>query len=366
MAVRLSDIAEMANVSIATASYVLNGKAEERGISEATAQRVRELAQSCGFVLNRTANFLQKGRYHLIAIIVPRCADFLLDLLQGIQQEGEKRDYQIIYSSTFDSLEREKTYVKSMIARRVDGVVLLPIDTHAAHLKYLSRNHVPTILFRRRAGSTAPHKFMTFADVQSGEMAARHLIEQGCRRVAFCSSPIYLECEYFRIIHEARFEGCVRALKEAGLPTRDGQAIFVEERDPRHAETLAAEIRRGRIDGLVGFSDYHCMMVMDALRRTGHRIPEDLRIIGFDDTNTNQFLHPSLSSIGFPKIEMGRTMVDSLLRMIETGEQETDEVLLTPYLAARESSGVTRIKEVGSTAKPAVRRKAKALQGEPG
>jgi len=86
------------------------------------------------FVLNRTANLLQKGKYHLIAIIVPRCADFFLELLQEIQQVGEKQDYQIIYSSTFDSTEREKTYLTSMIARWVDGVILLPVDAHAPPL----------------------------------------------------------------------------------------------------------------------------------------------------------------------------------------------------------------------------------------
>lgn len=361
MPIRLSDIAKMANVSIATASYVLNGKGEARGISEATAERIKKIAKTHGFVLNRTAGFLQKGRYHLIAVIAPRCADFLLELLQEIQQEGEKQDYQIIYSSTFDSIDREKTYLKSLIARRVDGVVILPVDIHAQHLRYLHRNHVPTVFFRRRADSTAPHKFMAFADVEGGYMAARHLIEQGCRRIVFSSGPIFLEWEYFRIIHEARLEGCLKALREAGLPLHGGEAVIVDERDPRHHEILAAELRRSKADGIVGFSDYHCMMLMDALRRTGFRLPEDMRIIGFDDTNFNKFMAPPLSSIGFPKAELGRTMVESLMRMIETKEQETDEILLTPHLAARESSLGAAPPRIESRTRraPSVKRKSK-------
>lgn len=351
MRVRLSDIAKMANVSIATASYVLNGKAADRGISEATAQRILELAQEHGFVLNRTAGFLQKGRYHLIAVIAPRCADFMLDMLQEIQQEGEKRDYQFIYSSTFDSIEREKTYLKGLIARRVDGVIMLPVDIHAPHLRYLTRNHVPTIFWRRRADSQSSHKFMAFADSKGGYMAARHLIDQGCRRIAFCSNPAVLDLEYLRIIHEARLEGCMRALNEEGLRAVLPRGLLVDPREPEQGALLAEQMRSRRIDGLVGFSDDHIAQVMSLLRREGIRIPDDVRMIGFDDAAFDVFLDPPLSSIGLPKADLGRSMVEALLRMIETGEHETDEVLLDPYLVARESSA-GRIQEKTGDSRP--------------
>jgi LacI family transcriptional regulator len=195
--------------------------------------------------------------------------------------------------------------------------------------------------------------------VQGGYLATRHLIEQGCKRIVFSSGPIFLDNEYFRIIHEARLRGCTKALEEAGMPTNGGEALFVEERDPNHAAQLAADVKEHRIDGIVGFSDYLCMVVMDSLRRTNIRIPDDVRIIGFDDTAFNKFTAPPLTSIGFPKAELGRTMVEALLRMAESKVQDTDEILLRPNLVVRESSSESIPPDVVQNNRATPKRRAK-------
>jgi LacI family transcriptional regulator len=336
--IKLSDIARLANVSIATVSYVLNGKGGAQKISQATADRIRKIAREHGYVPNKTARYLKHGRYHLIALIAPHCADFYAGLLRSIELEGDKHEYQILFSSTFDDIEREETYIKNLIARRVDGVVILPIDVHSQHLQYLTRNHVPTIFFRRRADSSSPHKFMTFGDACGGLIATRHLIERGCRRIAFCSSPVFLGPDYLKVIHQARIEGYKQALKEAGREFCPEDVLVLAEPSPSYSEDLVEALKMRGYDGIVGISDRACLPILRSLQANGIRVPEQIKVIGFDNSDYLDFTAPPLSSIRLPKAQLGEAMMQALLRMIETREQEKDEVLLKPDLVEREST----------------------------
>lgn len=338
MRVKLRDIAALANVSVATASYVMNDKWGEKGISPETAERVTRLAEEHGFVPNRTAALLKKGRYHLIALISPHCADFYADLLQGIEEEGEKHDYQILFCSTFDRPDREEAYVKSLVARRVDGVIILPIESEAPHLKFLTRNRVPTVFFRRQAGAKARGKFMTFNDFEGGRMAAQHLIARGCKRIAFGTSSYLQDFEYLRIIEEARLQGCREAMREAGLATAGLDPILMEEDAPGAAARFASRVHETAIDGIVGFSDHAAIAMMNMLRSEGMSIPEDVRFIGFDDTEMGRLHWPALSSISLPKADLGKTMMEAIESMLERGSQDTDEMLLSPRVVSRAST----------------------------
>lgn len=335
--VRLSDIAEMANVSVSTVSYVLSGKWKDCRISDATAKRILDLVEQHGCVPNRTARFLKSGRCHLLALVSPHCADFYAEIIEGIEQEGEKRDYQILTGSTFNSIEREESYVKNLVARRVDGVIILPVDAHEDHLRYLSRNHVPTVCFRRRADVSIPFKFMTFNDFEGARIATRHLLDKGCERIAFISASLFLQYDFLRVIHEARTLGYAQALAEADHGAKP-RVFPLDEAASDYAETLTGLVRKHRIDGIVGLSDRTCAPVLRVLREAGIRVPEDVRVIGFDNSELAWLSYPPLSSIALPKRELGAAMVQALVRMVEDHEQETDEILLMPRLVERQTS----------------------------
>ncbi len=339
MRVRLSDIAALANVSTATVSYVLNGKGKRAGISDETSERIKRIAEEKGFVPNRTASFLKSGRYNLIALISPHCADFYADLLRGIEGEGEKSDYQILFSSTFNSIEREVSYMKSLMARRVDGVVILPVDVHLDHMRYFIQNHVPTVCFRRRADSELDLKFMTFDDREGSYMATAHLIAQGCQNIGFFTAPTFSEVDYLRIVQEARIRGYYQALEDAGIPRERGVVVNLGENSPDFAERIMEEVTGRKLDGIAAVSDRTAIPIMNVLCKRGIRIPEDFMITGFDDSEYAQISRPTLTTIGLPKVRLGEAMVQAILRMIETRTQETDEVLFPPVLRVRESSG---------------------------
>jgi DNA-binding LacI/PurR family transcriptional regulator len=338
--ITLNEIAQMAGVSKATASYVLNGREKANRISTETAVRVRETAAKFGYVLNRAAAQLKKGRHHLIALMAPHFSDFYAGLLQSIEQVAEERGYQTLFGSTFDSVEREKTYLNNLIARRVDGIILLPVDIFQPHLKLLTTHRVPSILFRRRASSKSPLMFMTFDDFEAGALAARHLSDRGCKRMAFLSSPVYVEQEYLSIIHQARLQGFNRTLKESGMPVPLEEAFMLTRGDAVSEHALVETFRKHRIDGFAAISDDIAVWAMRLLQDAGVRIPDQVRAAGCNNSELSVFAVPGLTSVGLPKARLGEEMVRVLFRMIDRQEQETDELLIEPHLVERDSTTV--------------------------
>jgi LacI family transcriptional regulator len=333
----LEEIAKLAGVSKATASYVLSGKSMQGRVSEKTAARVKAVAEKHGYVPNRAAALFRKGRHHLIAMLMPNLSDFYAGLLAQVELEAEKCGFQVLFGCSFNSPEREAKYVEGMLARRVDGLILLPINIDAQHLHLLHRNRLPTIFFRRRAEATLPHKFMTFHDFRTGYLAAKHVIEKGCRKLVFCSEPSLLRLDYVRIIHEARLAGFRQALTENGLVVGD-EGILFHEREPFDNKAFIEEFKRTGFDGIVGVGDDAAIRAMTALTQHGVRVPEEVKVIGIDDSKLCRYAVPAMSSIGLPKDELGARMVEALMRMIKKGEPEADEVLTEPFVVARAST----------------------------
>lgn len=337
--ITLSEIAKMARVSKATASYVLSGRDREYRISPDTAKRIRDIAEQLGYVPNRSAALLKKEHNHLIALMAPHFSDFYAGLLRSIELKAEQRDFQTLFGSTFDDVEREKAYINSLIARRIDGIIILPVDVHAPHLKMLTKYKIPTILFRRRADSEAPFLFMTFNDYKVGHLATEHLLQQGCRRIAFLSAPIYTQGDYLKIIHQARVSGYREALKAQGSLIPDVSSLFLDRGVPEMDQRFLELVHKHQIDGLVSIADDVALHGKYVLSRQGIQIPEQVKMVGCNDSELAYFSTPGLSSIGLPKSELGADMVQSLFRMIDNRKQELNEILLDPYLVVRGSSG---------------------------
>lgn len=338
MSVTLTEIAREAKVSIATVSYVLNDHPKSRSISDTTVHRVKKIADRYGYMPNKAAAGLKKGRHDLLALLAPHAGDFFAQLLLGIEGEGEKHDFQLLAASTFDKAEREKQYIRKLVARRVDGIIILPIDVRERHLQYLIRNGIPTICFRRRGTATLPVKFMTFNDIEAGRKMARHLIDRGCRKIAFCAKPERFERDYHTILVEAMTQGISEVLQQAGLPFGKGQVIALDRTSPKHAEHVKKMLVEPGVDGIIGLSDHLCAAVLQALSTLGSRVPHDIKLVGFGNDEIASLTTPAITSVDLPTDDLGKIMVQALVRMIEEGIQEADEVLLEPRLIERGST----------------------------
>jgi LacI family transcriptional regulator len=341
LTIKLSELAKLANVSKTTASFVLNEEAERHGIKPETIRRVREVAAQHGYVPNQASRNLRQGRQYLIAFVAPQVTDsFFLTIAQSVEQTAETHGYQVLFGSTFSDVERERRYLESLIARRVDAIILLPTHIDAPHLDILLQHQIPTILFRRRHTSRKPFRFMTFNDELSAELATRHLVDQGCRRIGMVIDAVAEEYDWLQVIIEARVAGYRRALRAAGLKAIKPVILTPIDRQRSADDDPIALLRKHKIDGLVAMEDLCILRLINKLYDAGYDIPESIKLVGCDNSPYTAFLRPPLTSVGFPQAELGRCMIEELVEAINSGTAPRGELLLDPYLVPRASSAV--------------------------
>jgi LacI family transcriptional regulator len=180
--------------------------------------------------------------------------------------------------------------------------------------------------------------FMTFDDFEAGAIVAHHLMDRGCRRMAFLSSPVYVEQEYLAIIHQARLQGFNRTLRESGKPVLLEEAVMLTRGNAASECALVEIFKKHRFDGFAAISDDIAVWAMRLLQDAGVRIPEHVRAVGCNNSELSVFAVPGLTTVGLPKARLGEEMVRVLFRMIDRQEQETDEVLIEPHLVERDST----------------------------
>lgn len=178
---------------------------------------------------------------------------------------------------------------------------------------------------------------MAVDHVAAGRVATRHLLESGCRRVAFCTPESTGARACAKLRDEDQLSGYREALAEAGIDPGQGTSVALGSGSGA-AEQMLDELRTRACNGLVAATDRLCNHMLGALQRQGRECPEDLRLVGMGDTELSRLSSPALTSVSFPEEKMGTDLIQSLVRMINSGVQETDESLYAPSLAIRASS----------------------------
>ncbi|MEI8340857.1 MAG: LacI family DNA-binding transcriptional regulator [Verrucomicrobiota bacterium] len=341
--VKLADVAALSGVSLTTASLILNDKGRQYAIAEKTIANVQEIARKKGYVASLAAKNLSKTGQDLIAFIAPNTTDsFFGEIALSIELAAEKFGMEVLFGNTFGDIQREEHYIRLLTARRAYGVLLLPIDIRAPHLLSLEKQGMPTVYFRKRGTCQRREPvFMGFDDRESTRLAVAHLAQQGCRQIGLLSVPDNAP-EWLDVIRESRIEGFRAALQEAGLPFRKPTVVDAETLLEGSTSVIADRLRTfldsHHVDGLAAMEDGYMLRLLNPLHFLGIKVPERLRLIGCNNSSYCPHLFPPLSSIGFPKEQIGRAMVDTLMLCAGGKQVRCREILLPPVLCERESS----------------------------
>lgn len=340
--VKLDDIAREAGVSKAVVSYVLRGKHKEYRISPATCRRVREITERLNYIPHVSASGFRQGGTRMLGLIVQDIAySFYSELAKGVSDEAQKYRYNVIFCSSYEDCEREKKLVHSLMGQRVDGLILLPLNPSGAdYLESIWEMEVPFVLFQKTMPDN-PYFSATFDDFHGTRLATDHLLGLGHREVAFCGTCNSIEM--VQIIERAREEGFRQAFLDRGLDPADGRVFRFH--DFEH-EVMEEEVRRflqrpDRPTALACISDELAACMLLTAQSLGLQVPRQLSIIGNDDRDICQYLRPQLSSVHFPRYEMGTLLADIILEQIRAkAEKEEIKVrheLIRPELVLRES-----------------------------
>ena len=331
----MHDVARRAGVSVMTVSNVVN---EQPHVRAATRAKVLEAIAELGYHVNTAARSLRQGRTGVIVLAVPEIDRPYFGLLATLLIErAAARGYDVLLEQTAARRDRELDAIARSRLRSYDGLILSAVQLHDDDAGLL-RGDFPIVLLGERSYAQ-PLDHAVMANEDGAALATRHLIERGCRRVAMLGGRIGAPDDIDAGTLRAR--GYLTALTEAGLPV-DARlvrpAALTYEGGDRATRDLLDEY--GDIDGLFCATDLVAIGAVRALADRGLRVPEDVKVVGFDDVPLASFLTPSLTSVAPDHEAMADAVISMIVDRIE-GSRAADDyrVFTAPVrLAEREST----------------------------
>ncbi|MGW0705817.1 LacI family DNA-binding transcriptional regulator [Streptomyces sp. NPDC002643] len=331
--VTIQDVAKAAGVSPMTVSNVIN---DHPNVRKATREKVLEAMARLDYRVNVAARNLAKGRTGTIGLAVPELNSPYYSLLAAsIITATERRGLRVSIEQTA-SRENELDALSLSRNRLYDGLILCAAGMGQADTKRLRVDHPVVILGDRIFGGPVDHVAMP--NLEASRAATRHLIERGCRRIAFlCGATEEIDTSSLRLT------GYRQALTEAGLPWDPALIQQVDRLGMREGARRAREMTESGLDfdGVFCITDSLAMGVLRGLADAGVRAPDQVKVIGFDNVSESDFFIPSLSTIDPDHDGMAERAVALLIRRIEQQEPTTDheESVGEFSLVIRESTG---------------------------
>jgi len=322
--ITIKDIARELNISPSTVSRALKNHPD---ISQATKDSVNKYAKDFNYKPNSLALSLRMSRNNTIGIIVPEIIHyFFSSILSGIEQVANREGFNVIISQSNEDYATEVRNTQALIATRVSGVLasLSKHTTNYDHFQDIIDSEIPLVFFDRICIGINTDRVVV--DDYSGAFAAvEYLIQTGCKRIAFYSSPLHLE------ISKNRKNGYLDALRKYALPVDESLIYVCDTREEAIIITPEILDQPNRPDGFFAINDHCAAGIMYAVKSAKLRIPEDVAIFGFSDGELAKACDPMLSTVEQHGYEMGKNAAALLLDKIngKTHGQYTNKIVRT-------------------------------------
>jgi DNA-binding LacI/PurR family transcriptional regulator len=328
----LKDVAELAGVSVKTVSNVVNGYAF---VKPENRRRVEDALSVTGYRPNVGARNLRRGRTGFIALVVPELnIPYFGELARGVITAAQQRDWSVLIEQTQGLRERERSTLATLGPHMVDGAIISPEALEAEDLTALASG-VPVVLLGEHA-LDVPMDHVGIDNVLAAQTAVRHLSDTGRRRIAVIGQNPR------RGTAAQRLAGYHNALAEAGLTTSPeliAPATRYHHRDG--AEAMARLLALAQPpDAVFCFNDMLAQGAVRAAAERGCKVPQDIAIVGFDNTEHSAYSLPSLTTIAPDKTALAEAAVD-LVHRRANGDTEAPRDVQIPFtLEIRESTAI--------------------------
>ena len=332
----IKDIAEKLNVSIATVSRALRGSAD---IKRETKLAVMEMAKELDYHPNLLASSLSSKKSKMLGVVVPTInRQFWSNSISGIESTAYTHGYKVMIFQSSESFQKEVEIVETLANSRVDGILLaLSKETdNYGHIQRVIDRGIPVLLFERVCSNIETSKVIT-DDFNGAKEIVQHLIDRGKTRIAYLSGPMSLG------VCEDRLAGFKEVLRENNLKIEDEYVLEIENFSYEAAEEALNKLwnREVKPDALFCFADILAIGALEACKKLGIRVPEDLAIAGFGNDDISRFVSPGLTTMAQPSFEMGQLAANLILEEInedEDGKKEVHHETIKPVLIIREST----------------------------
>ncbi len=333
--VTIYDVAQLANVSPATVSKVLN---DAPHVSDSAKERVAVAVAKLNFRPNTIARSLKKSQTATIGLLTDDLEGvFTMSMMRGVEEVASRQGFGVFLCNSYGNMDSEKTHLEMLLAKQVEGIVLLSgYRVRQRGAPALPLNSLPTVyLYQYTHDIAAP--CIIPDDAGGGRIATQHLIEAGRRRIGFINGPANYEATH------RRTEGYRQALESAGLPF-DPVLVRAGKWHENSGYQLARDLMQMSHppDALFCASDSLAVGALDALHEMGAVVPDDIALVGFDNRSFSQYQRPPLTTVELPLVEMGRLAGMSLLSAILEGKQDATLHVVPCRLIQRQSCGAAQ------------------------
>jgi DNA-binding LacI/PurR family transcriptional regulator len=330
--VDIRDIARRAKVSTATVSRTVN---QVSTVDAQLAKRVWKAIEELGYYPNRQARALVSGRSRVFGLIVSEITNpFFPEIVQTFETLAVEQNYEILLTSTIHDPKRMELAVRRMIEGRVDGVAILTFGMEDALLEHLRFRNLPLVFID--VGPKAPRISNIRVDYAHGiRQAVQHLAAMKHEKIGFVSGPLKLRSA---VVRKDAFEASMR---EIGLPANPDFIVEGDHR-PEGGKLALQKLSnlRERPTALLCSNDMTAIGVMRQAFELGIRVPQDLSVVGFDDTRLADFMIPPLTSVQMSQTELATLAFNALLKEVkrETPSPNGTEYVLKTQLVLRSST----------------------------
>ncbi|GHV15166.1 LacI family transcriptional regulator [Bacteroidia bacterium] len=324
----IKDIAKDLNISPSTVSRALKDNPD---ISLETRKMVQEYAKQHKYKPNTLALNLRTQHNNIIGVIVPELANhFFSGVLSGMETIAEDRDYHIIVCQSQEDYKKELRNVQTLIKARVCGVLISQSKTTTKydHFQELLDNDIPVLFFDRICTGINSDKVVV--DDYSGTLTAvEYMIKTGCKRIAFFSAPLHLE------ISKNRKNGYLDALRKYHIPVEENLIRIADTKKLGYERAMEILREPNHPDAFMAMNDYTASGILLAAKKLGLKVPEEISIFGFSNSNISQDTDPMLTTMDQHPQEMGMEAMKLILEKIENPENTSrkNKIIKTSLIA---------------------------------
>lgn len=332
----IRDIGKELGISITTVSFILNGKAKEKRISEALTEKVLKFVEEVNFKPNMMAQGLRTGKSKIICLMVEDISNNLLfaQVARLIEEEAHNKGYRIIYCSTDNKTEKAIELIRLFRDRSIDGYIITPPEGIENEIQSLINEEIPVVLIDRNLPKLKCN-YVGIENLNSTCQAINHLIKNTFKNIAF----VTIDSDQMQMAD--RLVGYEKAVTDAGLNTFVKKLNFYDTAETNISEIASFLSANKEIDAVFFSTNYIGVWGLQAIKSLKLNIPGDIAVVSFDDQDVFKFYNPSITVVAQPVPELSTHIIRLMLNALKENDTNIHEIILPAQLIIRDSSKKT-------------------------
>jgi LacI family sucrose operon transcriptional repressor len=311
---KIEDVAEKAGVSVTTVSRVLNNRGY---ISQKTRDKVYQVMQELNYQPNEMARALFRKKSNMIGLIIPAVSHpFFGELAYHLEHYADRKGYKLLLCNSNREIAKERQYIEMLKKNQVDAIIMGSTVLDVDH--YLNLN-LPIVSFDRKVADNIP--IVTSDNVMGGKLAARLLIGKGCRKLAYIYRGVGGP-HHQALLASGRAQGFEAEVRAAGIESVRLQLMAADGGEENRNEQEIARFMQQHpgLDGIFASSDMIAAETIQACRLLRKSIPEEIKIVGYDDVRMASLMSPRLTTVRQPIREMCERTIEMVVKRLEGAE----------------------------------------------